>query len=231
VSLDPLEQDVPDELSGYPSFLPMQTLKGYFGEVFAALVAEHFAPFEEEGWKVPAHLFSWHNAAFEYLEGLRQDAEEKQSVVGRTGDDCLAFQVDSTGNITKILYCEAKCTNTHDTNMIGEAHKKAGNSKLTSLRHLIHLLSSRQEHASRQWAEALRKIHLKISDIQRYDLVCYVCGQHPKREDTWIPKQMPHNDYAGGRNLQAVEVHLHDIDDLVRAVYCKANDESANTNN
>ena len=61
VSLDPLE--IPagqDPAEGYPERLPTSTLMGYFGEVFAGVVCESFAPLGETRWKVPAHLFRFY---------------------------------------------------------------------------------------------------------------------------------------------------------------------------
>src|SRR5690348_6281052 len=45
-----------DPAEGYPELLHMQTLKGYFGEIFAGLIAEYFSPFGVDGWKVPVFL-------------------------------------------------------------------------------------------------------------------------------------------------------------------------------
>lgn len=232
-SLDPLASDAPIVPSGYPTLLPMQTLKGYFGEIFAALVAEHFAPFEENSWEVPAHLFRWHNAAFQYLESLRQGGKERKSVVGRTGDDSLAFHMDDTGTITKVLYCEAKCTNTHDAQMIKEAHKKVGTSAITSIWELIIILKSRTDAHSKRWADALQQLYLSLQKptFERYDLVSYVCGQHPIQSDVWIAKDKPHNEYKGGRPLQVIEAHLYNVDKLVKLVYGIPDDGSNNTNN
>ncbi len=232
-SLDPLEPDASENLLGYPALLPMQTLKGYFGEIFAALVAENFSPFGEDSWKVPAHLFRWHNVAFEYLESLRQGNKQLQSVLGRTGDDCLAFQMDDSGTITKVLFCEAKCTNSHNTQLIRDAHKKVGSSALASIPHLISTLVSRNDRDSRRWVDALRQLHLSLQKptFERYDLVSYVCGQHPVQTDSWIPKDKHHDEYTGGRCLQAVEVHLHNVNKLVRLVYGKTDDGPDNTNN
>lgn len=231
-SLDPLEEDSSHDFSGYPSLLPMQTLKGYFGEVFAALVAENFDPFGENNWVVPAHLFRWHNAAFEYLESLRQGGKKREAVLGRTGDDCLAFQMDGAGKITKVLYCEAKCTNSHDTTMIKEAHEKVGESEIVSLPHLIELLSLRNDDDAKRWVDALRQLRLqKRPNIERYDLVSYVCGKHPVKTESWISTHKPHHAYQGGRGLQVAEIHLTQVDELVRAVYGKVDDESDNSNN
>src|SRR5258708_27178695 len=71
ISLDPLGAPIEvDPAEGYPQLFDMRTLKGYFGEVFAGLIAEHCAPFGEKTWKVPAFLFRFHDVAFQHLELL-----------------------------------------------------------------------------------------------------------------------------------------------------------------
>src|SRR5947209_8763461 len=71
--LDPLDvQPAFDPTDGYPELFHMHTLKGYFGETFAGLIAEHFSPFDENDWKVPAFLFRYHEVEFQHLEVLRQ---------------------------------------------------------------------------------------------------------------------------------------------------------------
>src|SRR2546423_11411681 len=48
ISLDPFGSTSSfDPARGYPETLESQTLKGYFGEIFAGLVIEYFAPFGE----------------------------------------------------------------------------------------------------------------------------------------------------------------------------------------
>lgn len=108
----------------YPQSLPLTTLKGYFGEIFAGLVAENFSPFDIDNWRVPAFLFRFHNPAFEQLERVKNTGEDTKAIFGRTGNDCLAFQLDSNGRIRRSLICEAKCTSDHDTDMIAEAHEQ-----------------------------------------------------------------------------------------------------------
>ena len=62
-TLNPLEEPPSfDPAENYPRGFPMNTLRGYFGEVFAAIVAEHFEPMGEGAWKVPALLFRFHQA-------------------------------------------------------------------------------------------------------------------------------------------------------------------------
>lgn len=225
-SLDPLPPEADaaeaeEARMGYPERLPMQTLKGYFGEIFAGLFAEHFAPFEQERWVVPAHLFRFHKVAFQYLESVRQTGRTLGSLPGRTGDDCLAFQIDEQGRITRVLYCEAKCTRSHDSELIRDAHEKVGSSAITDLLQLIEILQGRDDAEARRWVRALRLLHLRphTAESERFDLVSYVCSQFPKRDRSWIPTDRPHSSYRGGRWLQAVEVYIHDVEGLIQEVY------------
>ncbi len=225
ISLDPLgETTVPDPMRDYPRSFPMRTLQGYFGEIIAGFVAEHFAPFKISDWRVPAFLFRFHNTAFEWLERARQGALVPQEITGRTGDDCLAFQRDAAGRIVRSLVCEAKCTTGHRADSIADAHAKISEPHLrpVSLSQLIHVLEDRRDDPeSTAWAEALR--HLWLADLdasyERYDLVSYVCGQLPVRGSTWITTDKPHTNYTASRRLEAVELHLQDVAELVREVY------------
>ena len=76
-----------DPADGYPERLHIQTLKGYFGEILAGIVAENFNPFGMKDWEVPAYLFRFHHVAFEQLEMMGQTGAPAGLVPGRTGDD------------------------------------------------------------------------------------------------------------------------------------------------
>lgn len=56
---------------------------------------------------------------------------------------------------------------------------------------------------------------------ERCDLVAYVCGQFPiqKNRSSWLHPTEPHENYTGGRRLEAIEIHLHEIDDLIQKLY------------
>src|SRR5215831_11525555 len=88
-TLDPIDEPVSqDAAAAYPGLLPFQTLYGYFGEIVAGVVAEHFAPFGLGPWVVPAYLFRFHVVAFQELERIRQGGDPTSALPGRTGDDC-----------------------------------------------------------------------------------------------------------------------------------------------
>ncbi|WP_414619103.1 DEAD/DEAH box helicase [Calothrix sp. CCY 0018] len=224
-SLNPFEDSCDIDLAeGYPERLHMQTLKGYFGEIFAGIIAENFAIFELNDWEVPAFLFRFHEVAFQHLELIKQTGELAKKQPGRTGDDCLAFRRNSKGIIIASLICEAKCTANHNANMISEAHEKSSIANIIpvdTLR-LIQILQDCSNSYSFEWVEALQTLRLKNLDKKNYercDLVSYVCGQHPIRNKNWISTNKAHDKYTANRKLEAVEIHLHDVENLIKAVY------------
>ncbi|WP_312149141.1 hypothetical protein [Paenibacillus odorifer] len=231
ISLDPIEndqKDIYDPTYGYPEVFDITTLKGYFGEIFAGIIAENFSPFNEQSWKVPAFSFRYHEIAFDQLEMLMMTGEMISAIPGRTGDDCLAFVMENE-KIIKILFCEAKCTASHSSDLISDAHKKISskNSIPVEIRRLIEILRDYDDDDALRWIDALRKLRVNMDkDCERYDLVSYICGSSPKipkNRTTWMPLDAPHVKYTGKRNLEAVEIHLSDVEDLIKMVYGKEN--------
>ncbi len=216
-----------DPSYGYPERLHIQTLKGYFGEIFAGIIAENFAPFGQDNWEVPAFLFRFHPVAFQHLEFLKQTGETAKPQPGRTGDDCLAFRRNSEGVIIASLICEAKCTANHDTNMISEAHIKANKSSgyPVDIPQLIDILQDYNDDLSFNWKNALQALQLKIK-LNKIDknyescyLISYICGQHPVKKLTWISPNKVHEKYTTERRLEAVEIHLNEVENIVTTVY------------
>jgi hypothetical protein len=220
-TLDPLgETDGYDPAQGYPETLHRLTLQGYMGEVFAAIIAEYFSPFAISAWKVPAFLFRFHLVAFQQLEAIRQNGAEPRTIPGRTGDDCLAFEIDENWNIIRVLYCEAKCTASHDAHLITDAHEKVSEAQISDIPQLIDILSDYEDTNSRRWVNALRRLWMSsVSTCERYNLVTYLCGQRPKRERRWIAAERPHAKYDSDKPLEAVEIHLNNIEDLIDEAY------------
>ena len=224
-SLDPLDDSAPLKEYGYPEKLPLNnTLKGYFGEVMAALFIENFAPFAKNNWKIPAFLFRFDIQAFQYLEELQQGGNERK-VVGRPGNDCLAFQRNDKNEVTHILCCEAKCTkNSLNSTLITKAHQQLSKAKIVDIPQIIEVLQEKKDDFnSQQWISSLRKLRLSSENYNRYDLVSYVCGQSPeqKSRSAWLDTSKPHKEYIGKRPLEAVEIHLHNVDKLIKEVYRK----------
>jgi hypothetical protein len=200
----------------------MTTLKGYFGEIMTYAIAESFDACGHSDWEVPGFPFRFHVTAFQRLEAQRLDGRPMGTIIGRTGDDCLAFRRDAKGAIVGVLYCEAKCTATHDPSLIEDAHKKLTGPGPVDVLNLIEILSGDPTPENTAWIDALRRFRdaFPSGKIIRYDLACYLCGQWPKRSPTWIDVSKPHAAYGStGRTLESVEVHLTDVEDKIRAVY------------
>lgn len=142
------------------------------------------------------------------------------------GDDMLAFHCDDQGEITHVLFCEAKCTANHSAKLIAEAHRKSSDSKLIP-NDCLTLIGILEDYAisdskEAQWIKALRRLWLSAGNPthERCDLVTYICGLPPAQEKTVIiPEASPHQDYIAKRRLEAVEIHLHDVDGLVQEAY------------
>jgi len=224
-SLDPLSApSAKDPADGYPKRLHIQTLKGYFGEILAGAVAENLGPFGKV-WEVPAYLFRFHHVEFQQLAMMNQTGADANRRPGRTGDDCLAFLRDNNGDIVAVLFCEAKCTSGHDAGLIGDAHEKSSSANLlpVDLLQVIEVLEDSTDPAAAGWVDALRSLYFRgptpAPPYERFDQVTYVCGQKPVREKTWIPSGSPHPKYTGGRRLHVAEIHLSDVEELVKKVY------------
>ncbi|HBE18064.1 MAG TPA: DEAD/DEAH box helicase [Cyanobacteria bacterium UBA11149] len=209
----------------FPRYLELKTLKGYFGEIMAAVVAEHFNPLDED-WQVFAFPFRLHQTAYHALEKVRQEGGAASTIIGRLGDDMLAFHCNDQGKIIRVLFCEAKCTARHDINLIAEAHQKSSDSKKIPV-DCLSLINILKDYAisgsdEEKWIHALRKLYFSNNNPthERCDLVLYICGLPPVKASTIIiPTDTPHKDYTAQRRLEAVEIHLHDVNGLVEEAY------------
>jgi hypothetical protein len=222
-SLDPLGAPSGfDPAEGYPSHLDRITLTGYLGEVMTAMVAENFKPGGHDGWFVPAHLFRFHDLAFQELARFRQAQDRPRRVVGRTGDDCLAFILGKDGYITKYLVCEAKCSLTHDSALVNDAHGKFDDRVIVpvGLSQVIEVLKADTSPRSESLQAAVRHLLMsRCAGAERLNLVGYVCGQSPVRRASWMSRNRPHRLYTSRMRLEAVEVHLPDVMALIRESY------------
>ncbi|MCY8404828.1 hypothetical protein [Bacillus sonorensis] len=239
VSLDPLEEynESIDPAIGYPERLNLTTLKGYFGEIFAGIIAQNFSPNGESEWEIPTFPFRFHDTAFDELERIRQnDLEEAKTIPGRPGDDFLAFKKEGD-SITRTLACESKCSSKHDSGLISKAHgqiSEPGIEKPVSIRQILQILSEKSDDSEvEKWILALRELLFrqeKPENYERCDLIVYVCGEKPKRKLTWMSTDIPHKNYKGKRRLESVEVHLNDVEDLIYTIYNKQKGEKSVSN-
>ena len=224
-SLHPFKNSKDDPAYGYPEALEEITLQGYFGEVLTGIIAENYTHFGSSKWQVPAYLFHTHDLAFHQLELARQTGKPVKKIPGRHGDDCLAFERDDDGSIRRIMFCESKCTQTHNASLIKENHEKLSFSNISpvDLLSVIEALKTfGEDPLAKDWIIALQLIALDRSLIEeRCDLSSYICGQMPKKEPTWISQKDPHLNYTGGRSLEAVETHIEKVKELIGEIYSK----------
>lgn len=233
-SLSPFDEDEEDPAANYPAVLHRVTLQGYLGETLAGLAVEHFGAFGAQDWHIPAFLFRMHDTEFQHLDLINErlqagaahnpDAESEMRP-GRTGDDAIAFRLDSSGKIFHVLTLEAKCIAKNNTGTIRSAHEKLSihQDRPSGVRELINLLNDYDTPQAQEWQKRLLvfwKEGFKTS--QRSDGLAYAVGHHPTKDPTqvsWLPADKPHTAYTGGRPLEAMEFQLTDIAGLVNVLY------------
>lgn len=221
-TLDPITLGDKDPAHGYPYLLHIETLQGYFGEYLAGALAEEFKPFDVE-WTVPAYLFRFHVAAFQELARLKQIARPVKKVVGRTGDDCLAFSRNEKEDIDGWLYCESKCLKRHNTGTAAKAHQQLSGFEIepADLQRLIKILKSKSDKKSQSWCSSLQRFMLGLEkQPKRSDFLTYIADKPSKRR-TWLSTEKPASEYTGERSFEAAEVQIKDIPEFVAKVYKK----------
>ncbi len=223
-SLDPLEEEgYNDHICKYPCNLKPVGLQGCFGEVFAGCLAEHCDLHGFEGWEVPAFLNRFHNTAFEELEARNPYDDVRKHAFGRTGDDCLAFRRNQNGEVILVLYCEAKCSIKHDASLINDAHEKLNSGRPVNILQIIDILQRRGDAESIAWVDPLRVARNNLRKANgktvQLNIVSYICGQHPVKKETWMDEDRPHSEYKATTRLEAMEIHLVEVESLIRAVY------------
>jgi len=214
-----------DPAYGYPHKLNIIALQGFFGEILTGIIAESYETFGSSAWEVPVYLFRTHVTAFQQLEEIKQTDEWDKVILGRTGDDGLAFERGEDGGIIRWMACEAKCTSSHNATLINDNHEKLAHSVVTKPVDLLRTIAALQDYVdddySRDWIQSLRELYFDSENkkIERCDLSVYVCGKMPVKNPTWISTDEPHKTYTAKRKLTAVEVHITDIVTKIRSLY------------
>ena len=211
-----------DPAYGYPHMLENITLQGYFGEILTGIFIENNELFSITGWEVPMHIFQTHTVAIQHLEEIKQTKTTVRKLPGHTGEDCIGFKRNEEGKIIKIIFGESKCTQAHNATLIKENHEKLNNEyiKPVNLKFIIEGLKPYEGIPEiNDWLNSLKDLYLSRSKIERCNLSCYLCGQKPIRNATWIDKNRPHSVYKSKRQLTSLEVHLNDVENIVKSVY------------
>lgn len=213
-------------LANYPAEVERLTLAGFFGEVMASLVAE-LVRFHSLSWLVPALCFRHHATLFRQLMGSASRSEPPKRSLGRTGDDCVGFAVDSSGSkLEHILLCEAKCSYDHNPSLIADGHKQLSDTALAQLElfRITTILQDRNDATAQAWLTAIGDLvnrKATVSDL-RYDFFFYAYGRPPKQSTTWLSPSSPHANHGGKHPLIASEAHFSGCEVFVRTIYREA---------
>ena len=220
-----------DPAFGYPQKFGDTALQGFFGEIVAGVIAENYVGEDDINWEVPVYLFRTHVVAFQQLEYMKQTDNWERQIVGRTGDDGLAFIRDDDNKIVAWLACEAKCTRNHSAGLIADNHEKLSQSikrPIDLLRLIDALEDYKNDKYARNWIKAIRDYYwadINKNSVERCDLSVYICGQLPERNDSWIVTDNPHSQYTGDRELTSAEVHLPKVSELIKSLYSRMESE------
>lgn len=232
--LSPFQETPHDPAENYPGALHVITLKGYLGEVLAGLQVEHLGAHGKTGWCIPAYLFRHHDVELQHLEEINQrlrsgedydpdDPANKRP--GRTGDDVLAFIMDDKEQILDVLVLEAKCVNPHHATTLAGAHAQVSKTRtppIDTLR-LLEILKNHDTKEAKSWQIALTNYYRTgHKSANRYNGVSYICTNTPKKMASWMPHDKPHDAYKATRRLEGIEVHMAEMEAVVKALYRKS---------
>jgi hypothetical protein len=231
--LSPFRDPINDPAKNYPTLLNRITLQGYLGEILAVLAVEHWGAHGHMDWVVPAFLFRLHDQEFQHLEAINERLEvgevynpdqAAERRPGRTGDDGLAFRIDSDNTITDILTLEAKCLTKNKNIEIKEAHEKLAGGRLRppGVRELVNLLDEYDTPEAQAWQQALLDLWSGgYKGAIRYDGVAYTCGQIPAQGGrvAWMPPGAKHPAHTADRNLEGMEFQFGDLATVIDIIY------------
>lgn len=222
ITLDPRGGRPPIE---YPRSLPLMTRKGYFGEVFCGILAEAGQVHTGDEWTVPIFLFRLHTQAEEYLMRLITGEPAGSAILGRTGSDNLALSLNGDGTVKAILGAEAKCYTVFNATKAREALTDLGAQAAVpvSLGQLKRLLAEIDPDRFETTILDLETIirNARQATVPRHDLLVLIF-ENPSVRNYNTPRISVANktaNYAAGRRLQVVEVHLPGAGALIEELY------------
>lgn len=242
ISLHPDDDEKQADVS-YPSSLHLTTLKGFFGEVLAGLLAEGYELVGNHEWKVPVFLFRFHDDAKKYLYTLVRDPSQERQTIGRLGTDFIGVSIDDNGEVARLISGEAKwrkelTQSAVDNVMLGP--KKKGKQEReegrgvwaelnkevnppNGLRELQIVLKEIDPEGHAETIVSMDKLlsAFDANTVPKTDLVLIVGGGNKEREkgECRIGYDRVPKEYLAGNDLQVVEVVLNDGERLIKDLY------------
>jgi hypothetical protein len=209
--------------TGYPYGLHMTTLKGYFGEILAAVLIQFLGGFGHNDWEVPAFRFRVHVPdLYKHLESRRSEGTPVPALFGAHGDDCSVFRLDVNGEIDKYVICEAKCTASHDNRLIQDGHKQLSRVDTTAadIQVLLQVLKAGPTEALHRWWVPLVRLLFEKKGVRHHAFI-YVYGRLSRDGGPRVPPDAPPDEYTATEPLEAFEIHVERVEDLIRAIYAE----------
>ena len=242
IGLHPDDNEKRAEVS-YPSSLHLTTLKGFFGEVLAGLLAEGYELVGNKEWIVPIFLFRFHDDAKKYLFTLIRDPDQQRQTIGRLGTDFIGISIDDDGEVDRLISGEAKwrkrlSKSSVDDIMLGPKIKGKQdrveskgvwaelNKEVNPPNGLRELQIALKEVDPEGYAETILSMDKQLSafnatTVPKTDLVVIVGEANRNRnkgECNLDFDQVP-KEYLAGNDLQVVEVVLNDGENLIQDLY------------
>jgi hypothetical protein len=226
----------------YPSSLHLTTLKGFFGEVMAGLIAEGYNLVGDHKWAVPVFLFRFHDDAKKYLYTLVRDPNQERQTIGRLGTDFIGVSICG-GEVERLISGEAKWRKTLtqsvvDTVMLGPKEtgkqtREAGKGVWTELnkevnppnglRELQIALKDLDPEAYGEVIVSMDKLLAAFDPVAapKTDLVVIVGGPRASRNkgECYIKCDEVPEPYVAKNDLQVVEIVLPEGEKLIKDLY------------
>ncbi|RXE87259.1 aminotransferase [Pseudoalteromonas sp. A757] len=241
ISLHP--DDEQQAAISYPTSLHLTTLKGFFGEVLAGLLAEGYDFVGHHDWNVPVFLFRFHDDAKKYLYTLVRDPNQKRQTIGRLGTDFIGVSIVDNGEVARLISGEAKWRKKLNQSAVdnvmlgpkkkGKEEREEGkgvwaelNKEVNPPNGLRELQIALKEIDPEGFAETIVSMDKLLSafdsiTVPKTDLVLIVGEASKKRrkgechiESKEVPKE-----YLAGNDLQVAEVVLRNGERLITDLY------------
>lgn len=241
ISLHPLGGESKRKIS-YPSSLPKNIHRGYFGETLAGFVSLYFKTIGDHDWVVPVYLHRNHHEVTDYLKKLRRnEINEDKQMIGRKGDDFIALCLNADGTIDKVLVVEAKYRSslvkssfnallkTNTLNKKGAVKKfcvledlSKKHSVPNDLSVIGKILEETDYDKYKNTILDIEKIESDLIQIDRIDLVLVIYTEigsrttAPLLTDSKKPVQ-----YTSGRDLQVTEMYVNGGESLIEEIFTR----------
>lgn len=240
ISLHPLDGEDKRKIS-YPSSLPKNIHRGYFGETLAGFVSLYFKTIGDHDWVVPVYLHRNHHEVTDYLKKLRRNEIKKnKQMIGRKGDDFIALCLNSDGTIKKVLVAEAKYRNSqlvkssfNDLLKKNTPTKNGGVKKVCVLEDLSkkhsvpndlsvigQILKETNYDKYKNTILHIEKIESELIKIDRIDLVLVIYTKiGPQTKAPLLTDSKKPAQYSSKRKLQVTEMYVSDSEMLIEQIF------------